>query len=205
MHQKNFIKNAIQKIFCECIVWRMGGDSKTLYLTFDDGPHPVYTPLVLEILAQFGIKGTFFLVGKDVIAHPEIVRNIVEQGHQVGNHSFSHGLEWRERIKNYDDEIRRCEEAIFSTIGIRPRIFRPPWGVLDFGLFYYCLIRNIKIVKWSYDSLDCKKENYKGIYEAKSQDILLLHDDGPFAVEILKKDIPCLLNLGYSFDTLTAV
>jgi len=193
------MKSIVQRLSGDRIAWRVNDRQKTLRLTFDDGPHPVYTPLVMDILEKYGIRGTFFLVGKDVVQYPDIVRQIVNRGHQVGNHSYSHRIELKKGISNFDEEIRRCNEAIFDATGISCRLFRPPWGIITTRLAFYCIYNGIQMLEWSFDSEDFKHELHRGITGAESGDIILLHDDASLVLEILKNDIPILLDKGFIF------
>ena len=193
------IKSFVQRLSGDRIVWRDNNRQKTLRLTFDDGPNPVYTPMVMDILDRFQIKGVFFLVGKDVIQFPEIARQIVNRGHLVGNHSYSHRIELKKGITNFNDEIKRCNEAIFDATGISCRLFRPPWGIVTARLAFYCLYNGLQMLEWSFDSEDYKHEQNRGITGAESGDIILLHDDVPFALQILNNDIPILLDKGFTF------
>jgi len=101
----------------------------TAYLTFDDGPSATITPLVLDILREHQIKATFFVLGCQVDRYPEILQQIVADGHAIGNHTYSHGI--RSVYSSPSSllaEITACEESIYSTVNIRPRIFRCPGG-----------------------------------------------------------------------------
>ena len=97
-------------------VWRMDPSSKAVYLTFDDGPIPEATPFVLETLARYGIKATFFMVGDNVRKYPDVFRQVVEAGHRIGNHTFNHigGLRWLS--KNYLKNTQKAQEVIESEI-----------------------------------------------------------------------------------------
>lgn len=98
-------------------------------LTFDDGPHPKYTLMVLDILKEKDVKATFFLVGKKAQENVAVVRRMVKEGHQIGNHSMSHAhLLSLQREKNQIKEIEECQTAIFDTTGISPLYYRPPMG-----------------------------------------------------------------------------
>ena len=97
-------------------VWRMDPSSKAVYLTFDDGPIPEATPFVLETLARYGIKATFFMVGDNVRKYPDVFRKVVEAGHRIGNHTFNHigGLRWLS--KNYLKNTQKAQEVIEREI-----------------------------------------------------------------------------------------
>ena len=111
------------------VVW--SGPGADIHLTFDDGPHPAATPVVLEILRRYHVRATFFLVGERVQKYPEIVQAIVADGHAVGNHTYSHRSVMFRSTGKVRDEVRRCNEAILESGGPRPSMFRPPHGVFD--------------------------------------------------------------------------
>jgi len=106
------------------LVWDIPhpSEDKVLYLTFDDGPHPVATPFVLDTLARYGATGTFFCIGKNVQEHPQIYKRIFEEGHRVGNHTQRHLNGWKSADAAYIDDIRQAARYIDSDL------FRPPYG-----------------------------------------------------------------------------
>lgn len=112
-------------------VFRKNPEDHSVYLTFDDGPIPEVTPWVLDILDQYGIKATFFVVGDNVRKHPDIYKMVVERGHHIGNHTFNHVRGMRMRNHDYIDNVKKCEGFI-ST-----RLFRPPHGVLRRWTYCY--------------------------------------------------------------------
>ena len=122
-------------------LWRMDHNEKAVYLTFDDGPIPVITPWVVDLLGKYGIKATFFMVGDNVRKHPKEYAYVVENGHRVGNHTFNHlkGL-----FTNNDKYIANVEKA---DALINSDLFRPPHGLLNRKL-YKKLCKQRKIVMW---------------------------------------------------------
>jgi peptidoglycan/xylan/chitin deacetylase (PgdA/CDA1 family) len=104
-------------------------------LTFDDGPDPIHTPQLLTLLGEARVRGTFFLVGERAVSAHEVARAIVEAGHELGNHSWSHRNLWICSPRETEREIRRGDEAIASVTGQRPRYFRPPWGMVNLAMF----------------------------------------------------------------------
>lgn len=104
------------------LVWRMPGEGKKVYLTFDDGPHETATPFVLDQLQQYGAKASFFCIGKNVAACPEIYERILAEGHAVGNHTYHHVNGWKVSNETYLEEIVSAAELIHSPL------FRPPYG-----------------------------------------------------------------------------
>jgi peptidoglycan/xylan/chitin deacetylase (PgdA/CDA1 family) len=104
------------------LVWEKPREEKILYLTFDDGPHPNATPFVLGQLKQYDAKATFFCIGKNVVAHSEIYRRILDEKHKVGNHTFNHLNGWKTNNKAYIKNIFEAAKYIDSDL------FRPPYG-----------------------------------------------------------------------------
>ncbi len=97
-------------------------------LTFDDGPDPIFTPRILDILAQFDARATFFVIGKRAEQHPEIIRAIAGAGHEIGNHTYTHRPLWLLPPRQTRQEIDRCTHVLTTILGEPPRYFRPPWG-----------------------------------------------------------------------------
>lgn len=130
-------------------VWSIPGDEKVLYLTFDDGPHETATPFVLDTLKQYNAKATFFCIGKNVMAHPEIYARILNEGHATGNHTFNHINGWKVRSPEYLNDVIEAEKYIDS------KLFRPPYGRIS--PFVSKLVRKklgYKIIMWDVLSAD---------------------------------------------------
>ncbi len=136
----------IQKLF-PSLTWRMSGVEKIIYLTFDDGPIPVVTPWVLETLAKYNAKATFFCIGNNVLKHPEIYRAVVEQGHQTGNHTHHHLNGWNVKNMNYYQDIEECGKYVHS------HLFRPPYGKIKPSQIKH-LRQKYKLMMWDVLSKD---------------------------------------------------
>ena len=118
-----FIKTPwIVKKYFPRYTWTLPAAGNEAYLTFDDGPHPTITPWVLELLAQYGAKATFFCIGENVVRYPDTYRRILAEGHSVGNHTQHHPNGWQVPTARYIDNIREAAQHIDSTL------FRPPYG-----------------------------------------------------------------------------
>ncbi|MEJ7779543.1 MAG: polysaccharide deacetylase family protein [Daejeonella sp.] len=104
------------------LTWHKGRKEKYVYLTFDDGPTPVVTPFVLNILNNFGAKATFFCIGDNVKKFPEIYADVLANGHRVGNHTFDHLRGWDCSDEKYLSSVKKCSELVNSNL------FRPPYG-----------------------------------------------------------------------------
>lgn len=151
--------------------------------TFDDGPDPVHTPKILNVLKENNIKATFFLIGSKVEVYPEIVKRIYDEGHLIGNHTYSHSARYTLWTSNriYED-IQRANDRIYKIIGQRPTLFRPPFGVTN-PLIGNAVKNRFKCIGWSLRSFDTIKhlkrdKISKRIADSiKNGDIVLFHDD----------------------------
>ncbi len=131
--------------------WSRGplGGSKVA-LTFDDGPDATHTPAVLDALQRHGVKATFFLVGERVEKNPHLVREILSQGHEVGQHSHSHSLRLSfPSMAFLRDDFDRVQAAIFAATGLRPRFFRPPIGLMNPRIAAELRRRHLVLVAWN--------------------------------------------------------
>ncbi len=155
-------------------------EGKRVSLTFDDGPSEQFTEQVLAILREHQVPATFFVCGRNVEKHPDLLRRIVAEGHAVGNHTYSHLYVYFKSRRRIAEEIDRTQAAIEKVIGFRPNIFRPPYGARWFGLVPTLLERGMHMILWSAAGYDWKKD-VPGITEAALRDlkpgaVLLLHD-----------------------------
>ena len=131
-------------------IWRMDIDEHSVYLTFDDGPIPESTPFILKTLAEYDVKATFFMVGENVVKHPELYQMIVDAGHQVGNHTFNHLGAFKHWTLTYIINTYKANEHIHS------HLFRPPHGVMR-ASEYYWLNKGFDIVMWDVVTRDYSK------------------------------------------------
>jgi peptidoglycan/xylan/chitin deacetylase (PgdA/CDA1 family) len=167
------------KVFAP-VVNRGPAESRSAVLTFDDGPAPPFTGQVLDILAQHGISATFFLCGKNVESHPELARRIAREGHTIGNHTYSHPFLFGRSRRYIAGEIDQAQEAIERMTGVRPTLFRPPYGARWFGLMPVLRERGLKMVMWSVMGFDWKYQARAiaraSISRLHSGAVILLHD-----------------------------
>jgi len=160
---------------------RHTGDSGSMALTFDDGPNPSATPQLLELLTKYRVKATFFLIGRQVRAFPALAREMVERGHEIGNHTETHpSLTWL-TPSQIAEELERCDEAISSATGVTPRWMRPPYGYRNPWLNGVVARRgNSGVAMWSIAGRDWKTEAAEPVIErlrrGRGGDIVLLHD-----------------------------
>lgn len=182
---------------------------KILALTFDDGPDEEMTPKVLAILKQYNIKATFFMIGSKAAQLPHIVREIVAEGHSIGNHTYSHkGVFPISGAKKVEIELCKCGSVIADIAGEQPKLFRPPFGVTNPIIGRVVRKLGLNSIGWSIRSLDTvsrrSRENVcNGIIKRlHSGAIILLHDRCNDADILLQMLIPKIIEKGYRFTTI---
>lgn len=169
----------------EDVVWYVPTDEKVIALTFDDGPDPVFTPKVLDILNQYDVHATFFVIGKCVDQYPDIAKEIVEQGSEIANHTYTHANLSAIGVTKMKEEIKKADKAIMSATGVHPSLFRPPHGTYNDTLVEIVRDMGYKVVLWSWtqDTIDwCNPgTSYiinKVLGNAQNGDIIIFHDAG---------------------------
>lgn len=177
--------------------------SKQIALTFDDGPHSVYTPKLLDGLRKRGVHVTFFLLGENVEGKEAIVKQMQEDGHLIGNHGYSHVQMSKESVNTACEQIEENNKKIEEITGIKPQYLRPPYGAWTDEL--ECTT-NMTVVLWNKDPLDWKNQSSRRIVRyitknAEPGDVILLHDVYPTSVEAALEAIDILTKQGYSFVT----
>ncbi|MFN8286422.1 MAG: polysaccharide deacetylase family protein [Chitinophagales bacterium] len=142
----------LKALYPDC-TWRVDTGKKAIYLTFDDGPIPEVTPFVLDELKKWKAKATFFCIGKNIEAHPQIFKRILKEGHSIGNHTQDHLSGWKHQNKTYLSNITRCDESIKTVLDSKLKqkhskpLFRPPYGKLKPSQ-YKALKDKYRIVMW---------------------------------------------------------
>ncbi len=165
-------------------------NEKQIAITFDDGPH-TNTPEILEILDKHNAKATFFCIGSQVEAHPEIAKLIVEKGHTIGNHSYSHSTSWGwMSTKKIKKEISQTQESIAKVTGVKPHLFRPPFGVTNPQVSRALKQSELQTVGWNLRSLDTKIKEPKKLWERvksklEGRAIILFHDTMPHSNKVV--------------------
>lgn len=169
----------LKKVFSSCI-WDFYGrdEGKVIYLTFDDGPHPIATPFVVEELNKYDAKATFFCIGKNVVLHQDIYTSLIAAGHSVGNHTHNHLDGWKNDTVKYLQNINEAKKQINSTL------FRPPYGRIKRRQLHQLTTspNNFKVIMWSalsgdFDrSISSEKCLANVMENTKSGSIIVFHD-----------------------------
>lgn len=174
-------------------------------LTFDDGPHPETTQKILDILNQHQVPATFFVLGKQAARYPDILTQLVKQGHEIGNHSFSHPNLETLTPKEVKTEILKTQQIVYQITGTIPQYVRPPYGNIS-----YNTAQNIAtpIVNWDVDSLDWKTKNPEQIMidikkQLSQSNIILLHDIHQTTAETLDNLLVYLKQENYQLVTIS--
>lgn len=186
-------------------------DSKKIALTFDDGPHPSKTGRILDLLKEYNIHATFFVIGQNVAAYPDVVLREIEEGHEIGNHTYSHKSLYRCKKETVENEIISTEEILIDKTGCIPHVFRPPEGAYTGDILDVAGRMNYDVILWTIDTRDWAKASTDQIVSAvlgkvKNGSIILMHDftiSGTHTLDALKILIPKLLDMGYEFVTVS--
>lgn len=181
----------------------MQEEKKKVALTFDDGPHPVYTLEMLDLLKEKNIKATFFLLGEQVEKYPDIVKRMNDEGHLIGNHSYKH--EQLSKLSSIQacSQVNRTNELIYAITGKNPEYLRPPFG--DWKDRLDCEVNMIEVL-WDVDTLDWSSQNKdkvvsKVMKNVEEGDIILMHDSYESTVKATAEIIDRLQKDGYEFVT----
>lgn len=204
---KFFIKDRLQGLSGSRFIWHLRRQSSCLFLTFDDGPDPENTPLILDVLQAHGVRAVFFLVGENVLQYPDIVQRIAADGHEIGNHTLSHkvlpGLPGSEK----KDEILRNQQVLHKVTGLKTFLFRPPQTRLDLSTLLLLFRLRQRVVLWSVAAEDYKNLGRDHILAkvneqtVSSGDILVFHDQCRETAQVLPAIIENLQAAGFSFGT----
>lgn len=174
----------IKRIFPN-YVWDFSSNKKILYLTFDDGPTPEITQWTLKTLKKYNAKATFFCIGNNVTKYPDIIKNILEEGHSIGNHTQDHVKGWKTSTKNYLENVLKAETIIKNELKEKQqlKLYRPPFGQLKNSQGKAIIQLGYKIIMWSVISFDWEHKITKAqclenvISKAsKKNNIIVFHD-----------------------------
>ena len=172
------------------IICRGKAGVQGIALTFDDGPSPESTPILLDLLAGHGLQATFFVIGEKACAHPELIKNILMQGHTIGNHSLRHDpFLMLRRAKTLQTDIHNTQK-ILQKFGIQPHIFRPPAGITNPHLEKILTREGLTAVNYSCRAFDRGNRNINNLAEKvltrlQPGDIIMLHDLPPHQRDLL--------------------
>ena len=184
-------------------------DGPYIAMTFDDGPSGANTPRLLDMLKQRGIKATFFMVGENAAEYPQIVKRIVAEGHEVGNHSWSHPDFAKMSDAAVRDQLQKTHDAIVAGGGVAPKLMRPPYGAFTARQRRWCNGEfGYKIILWDVDPLDWKIRNAAHVESeilkhTGSGSIILSHDIHKTTVDAMPSTLDQLLAKGFKFVTVS--
>jgi peptidoglycan/xylan/chitin deacetylase (PgdA/CDA1 family) len=183
--------------------WRMDKNERSVYLTFDDGPIPESTPFILETLKKFNAKATFFMVGENVMRHHDLYTQIVQEGHQVGNHTYNHIGSLKHWAITYAYNTEKANQLIHA------HLFRPPHGWMKHSVYWW-MSRRYRIIMWDVVTRDYSKwMTAEDIYEnvkkyTRNGSIITFHDSLKSIEKLhyaLPKALQWLKDQGYEFKT----
>lgn len=168
------------------LIWKLPAGKNEIYLTFDDGPHPVITPKVLNILDGYNAKATFFCVGENVQKYPETYAEIISRGHQTGNHTHNHVKGWKTQREKYLQNVHQCNRVVSS------QLFRPPHGQITPPLARLLNKEGYKTVMWDVLTKDysqrsvTEKRLQRAIHKTRDGSVVVFHDSDKAALHMLK-------------------
>ncbi len=186
-------------------VWHVKTDKKVIYLTFDDGPTPEVTEWVIQTLEAYNAKATFFCIGHNVVSHPEIYQRIIDNGHQIGNHTHNHLKGWKIKTKTYLANIEKASKHIKS------KLFRPPYGKFKVKQSKALLRDGYKIIMWDVLSFDWdatieEATCLKNVIDKAVPGSIVVFHDSQKAFKNLKYTLPKVLDYfaqrNYTFERL---
>lgn len=196
------------------VVWEVPTEEKVIALTFDDGPDPEDTPYILDLLKEYDVKATFFIIGNKAERYPDLVKREADEGHELANHTYRH-LYFSNKVseRQFKEELSKTQEAIFKASGLRPHLFRPPGGYYNDTLVRIAKKEGFKVVMWSWHQ-NTNDWNTPGVGKitstvlnnARNGDIVLFHDyvEGKTqTIPALKQILPELRDRGYRFVTIS--
>lgn len=194
----------ILRLFYPSLLWKKPKGEKKIYITFDDGPHPIITPQVLDILRDFNAKATFFCVGNNVEKYKETFDMIVNDGHSVGNHTYNHEKGWNTKTKDYVDSVYKANELINTVL------LRPPHGRITSSQIR-ALKNDFKLIAWSVISYDWDntlnpETCFRNVIKKSGDGSIIVFHDSEKAVNnmipTLKKVLQYYSDKGFFFEKL---
>ncbi len=170
------------KKFFGGFIWNVARKRKKVYLTFDDGPIPEVTPWVLDVLRKHDIKATFFCIGDNIEKHPEVFRQVVAEGHAVGNHTFNHLNGWNTEDALYLENADKCQQSILKYKPEGTRLFRPPYGKMSRKQASAMRHKGYKLIMWDvlsadFDQTISSEDCLKNVVDnVENGSIIIFHD-----------------------------
>lgn len=194
----------------ECRVFSHGKPGcGRIAITFDDGPDPHLTPAILDILDEYSVKATFFVVGKNAKAYPDLIDREIAAGHEIGNHTYSHKYLGGAGCELTKSEISACDSMIFEHDEYCTKLFRPPGGIMNDDIPGICTSMGYSVVLWSVDTRDWSGRSAPEIINEIMKHVtdgavILMHDGvRGHTAEALIRVIPELKRSGYEFVTVS--
>jgi len=194
------------------ITWNSGSSAQPyIAITFDDGPHVTNTPRLLDILKSRNVKATFYVLGPRVNAHPEIVRRMVAEGHEIGNHSWTHRVMSKLPDSTVLKEFKDTEQAVIAACGVKPKTQRPPYGamtttqraMLKERLGYPCIMWNVDPEDWKRPGASVVSSRI--LSSTRNGSIILLHDIHAGSVDAVPAVLDGLIARGHTFTTVSSL
>jgi peptidoglycan/xylan/chitin deacetylase (PgdA/CDA1 family) len=210
------LKRIVQNLIPRSIVTRRlrRCSRETILLTFDDGPDPETTPRVLEQLAEYNATAVFFVVGKAAEDTPELIEEIIRQGHLVGNHTHSHRVEWfspnpSPKFTEFREDVAKCTELLSRICSKDITLFRPPGGRITASIVSAARTQHLRCVTWSKEVSDwafrtADEGRVGGVALSatlRHRDIVLLHDNNPIVINVLDALLPRLRRRGVDLSS----
>jgi peptidoglycan/xylan/chitin deacetylase (PgdA/CDA1 family) len=198
--------SSLKRVVKESFAWVKLDDrfTNTILLTFDDGPHPESTPAVLRLLREYNARAIFFVVGARIERAPHLLKRILDEGHALGNHSYSHPLGRQPWLGPYLKDLLKCQRSVEELTGERPKFYRPPLGKFSLTGIVAPKVLGLTTMLWSVDANDWGLKSGAAARSAADRlaerlaanpsrnDIVLMHDDHPYIAPILERVLPQL-------------
>lgn len=167
------------------IIWELPNTSNSIYLTFDDGPHPEITPWILDQLKKFQAKATFFCLGKNIEKHPAIVQQMLLDGHTIANHGYDHLNGWKIKDDVYFQDFLKTQQMLLPFNEKKTTLFRPAYGKIkpsQMALLQKATPNDLKIINWSlmpgdFDTAIHSISCFRNLQRVQQGDIIVLHDN----------------------------
>jgi peptidoglycan-N-acetylglucosamine deacetylase len=180
---------------------------KKVYLTFDDGPNPIYHTMILDILKKYNIKASFFLIGKNAVTNPSVTQRTLAEGHKIGNHSYTHPFLPNESQQSIYSELTQTDDALKNILGLNVKMFRPPYGGVNLYVKQTADNLGLKLYLWDVDPKDWSEPSTdelvrRVISNTKNGSDILLHSNHLVTAQALPRIIETLQSEGYSFALL---